>query len=980
MIHLLQNTNNKHIVNISKVLTVIYFLSILIFLLPLTIFAQVKNIGTPYVKNFEQSLTSAGQQTWNINISENGLTYFANNNGVLEFDGEHWHTFQLPNKSVVRSVLAGQDKRIYAGGFNEIGFFKANEIGKLIFYSIIELIPEHEREFGEVWKIFELGNKIIFQSYRQLMILDSGEMTVIQAPVQFHLSFKVKDQLYIIDIKEGIFSLDQGKLYPLSGTGELKSKLIWAILPKGNNLLIATADEGIFEYNGSIVEAWDTPAARYLIENQIYCGQQINPQQYAFGTIQNGLLISDINGEIVQIVNREKGLQDNTILSLSTDLYGNLWLGLDNGIDYVEINSSLSYISYFDAISAGYSSILYKGYLYLGTNRGLFYKKWDSIQNGNNQEHYELVRNTQGQVWSLQIIDGQLICGHNLGTFSIKNNIGKLISEEQGGWTYLKPGGVDSLLIGGTYSGLQLFAKRNNQWVFKCKVSGFDESSRLIVNGSNGELWMSHGYKGVYRLRFSPSYEAFEKITFYNSEHGFSNDFGINVFELNGRPVFTAFDGFYEYDIQTDLFVKSDKLNDFFENMIIRFLKEDSVGNIWYFTENDAGVLRAQEDGQFVNIELPFKPLHDQFISGFQSVYPLDGKNVFIGTKEGFVHYKPDYIKNYKQDFNAYICELGLIKFDSILIHGDYHERSSKTINLPFFCNDIRITYSSSDMPSHHKTYYSTYLEGYDEDWSAWEQRISSDFTNLRFGDYIFKVKARNIYNKESSEKDIYFEIMPPIYSTWAAYIVYSIIVVLIVIYIVYLSRKRIEKKRILIENEQNQIFREKEKQLQNTSLQNEKEVIKLRNENLKAQMILKDKELANATMIMIQKNKTLIKLKTELSELTKKAQNDHVLNHLHFLIKKINRDIDNELNWNVFETHFENVHEEFLKKLKAQYQDLSPRELKLCAYLKLNISSKEIATLMNISTRGVEISRYRLRKKLNIGRETNLTEFIMSI
>jgi FixJ family two-component response regulator len=95
--------------------------------------------------------------------------------------------------------------------------------------------------------------------------------------------------------------------------------------------------------------------------------------------------------------------------------------------------------------------------------------------------------------------------------------------------------------------------------------------------------------------------------------------------------------------------------------------------------------------------------------------------------------------------------------------------------------------------------------------------------------------------------------------------------------------------------------------------------------------------------------------------------------------MKKINRDLDNEKQWQVFETHFENVHEEFLKRLKDKFPELSPRELKLCAYLKLNVSSKESATLMNISTRGVEISRYRLRKKLNLDRNSNLTDFIMS-
>ena len=139
-----------------------------------------------------------------------------------------------------------------------------------------------------------------------------------------------------------------------------------------------------------------------------------------------------------------------------------------------------------------------------------------------------------------------------------------------------------------------------------------------------------------------------------------------------------------------------------------------------------------------------------------------------------------------------------------------------------------------------------------------------------------------------------------------------------------------------------------------------------------------KDKELANSTMQMIQKSKSLNSIKKDLGKLSREIGDDIISNHINSMVRKIDREIDTKGQWEVFENHFESVHEEFLKRLKLQYPDLTPRELKLCAYLRLNISSKEIATLMNISTRGVEISRYRLRKKLDLAHDTNLTEFIM--
>ena len=153
-----------------------------------------------------------------------------------------------------------------------------------------------------------------------------------------------------------------------------------------------------------------------------------------------------------------------------------------------------------------------------------------------------------------------------------------------------------------------------------------------------------------------------------------------------------------------------------------------------------------------------------------------------------------------------------------------------------------------------------------------------------------------------------------------------------------------------------------------------------LRNEKLNLEMIHKEKELANSTMLIIQKNGILHKLKNELSKIKNTLTDDQIKNDLNANIKRIGKEIDNEKQWQVFNTHVEQVHEDLFKKLKSLCPDLSPRELSLCAYLRMNISSKEIATLMNISTRGVEISRYRIRKKLGIDRTANLTDFMMNL
>ncbi len=190
----------------------------------------------------------------------------------------------------------------------------------------------------------------------------------------------------------------------------------------------------------------------------------------------------------------------------------------------------------------------------------------------------------------------------------------------------------------------------------------------------------------------------------------------------------------------------------------------------------------------------------------------------------------------------------------------------------------------------------------------------------------------------------------------------------------------RIEKSRLAEKLRQKEKYQIREQKLKEDALIAEKEMQRLRNEALNLEMIHKEKELANSTMLIIQKNNILGKLQNDLKNINSTLAEDAVKKNLNSLIKRIDKEIDNEKQWNVFNMHIEQVYEDMFKKLKENYSDLTPRELSLCAYLRMNISSKEIAALMNISTRGVEISRYRVRKKLHLDREANLTEFMINL
>ncbi|MCB0806968.1 MAG: hypothetical protein KDC05_14315 [Bacteroidales bacterium] len=963
----------------SAIVKLLFTGFIFIFLLYSSNQAQENNIGTPFIKNYTRTDFQAGQQNWQIDQGTRGRIYFANNDGLLEFDGNNWTIHRLPDGIVVRSLFIAPAGKIYVGGYNEFGYFEPDSLGKLVYHSLNNLLKPEDRNFDEIWRIHHTPDGLIFQSYTQIIIINKNEAKVIKAPGHFHFSFNVNGQLYVVDLEKGILRYSMGNFFPLIGTEKLRGKEIWTMLPIGNNILFATAESGIYMYDGNQLKEWKNPAAHFLQKNRIFCGLTLDENHYVFGTVLNGLLVCTKDGIMVQNINRLKGLQNNTILCLSVDGTGNLWVGTDNGIDYAEINSPLSVLSWADGLSAGYTAKLFENVLYLGTNQGVFFKNWGDFLSFSSNEKFRLIENTQGQVWTLQKIDNKLFCGTHSGSYLISNDEARKISDIPGVWTFKKVVGRNDMIIGGTYSGLILYKKEGTTWKFSHKIKGFNESSRRIEFDSDGSIWMSHGFKGVYHISLNHELDSVSRVDFYNTASGFKNDIGINVIRIKNKIYFSAADGLYLYNNSTDTFEKTKFINDLKNWQSLAFLEEDQEGNIWYFDRGETGVLRLREDGGYTDINLPFKQLRGNLIGGFEFVYPVNEKHVLFGASDGFIHYNPEKYKNYQLPFQVYMNKVSLLNPDSVIFSGHFSTQQPFSPSIHFRNNSIYFSFSSNDYENPGKTEYATFLEGYDSDWTSWEPRNTREFTNLHEGSYTFHIKARNIYGTETEPLSYHFNIIPPWERTPIAYVGYIILLLVAVGIIILMIRRKIERSKQNEVKLQQEKFREREDKLQRETLEAEKEIIRLRNEKLREQMIMKDKELANSTLETIQKNKLLNKIKNDLKKMTPATIDSDLKNQIHSLTKKINKELDTEKQWEAFETHFENVHEAFLKRLKENYPDLSPRELKLCAYLRLNISSKEIAALMNISTRGVEISRYRLRKKLNLQRNENLTDFILT-
>jgi len=942
---------------------------------------NIKSIGIPYVQNFSKSVYQSGNQNWAIAKDKKGVMYFGNAQGLLTYDGNYWQQYIMPNHQIVRAVATGENGIIYTGSFGEFGYWSAKN-KKLSYTSLKNLVPKSNPVLDEIWKIHTDQERVIFQSFSSIYIYQQGKISTVKVPGSLLFLQKVGKRFFIEVLNKGIFELIGNTLTPLKNTGMLLPANILTILPyKNGNLLIGTSKDGLFIYNGSFYTPFETPANSFLKVFQLNNGVQISGKYYAFGTILNGMILIDDNGNIIQRINKSGGLQNNTVLSLFSDEEQNLWTGLDNGIDRVELNSPLYfYLDKTGQFGTVYSSLIYKNNIYLGTNQGLFYSPWKA-DNGTrfNSFDFKLIPNSQGQVWDLTVMDDQLFCGHNEGTFRVTGDKMEKISGVSGGWTIKKLWSNPDYLIQGTYTGLVLFKKDSRgNWKYFSNIEGFREPSRYVEQDARGDIWVSHAYKGLYKLTLSSDFKKVVKTRYYAEKNGLPSNFNINIFTLENKLVFSSDAGFMLYDEISNRFSPYEELNKGLGSFALSN-KIISAGakKYWFINHGKTALVDFWEPGKLSIDSNRFSLLDGRMVQYYENISQISNNMYLVSVDDGFVIYDAAGLPGKQQQKK--LPEVLIRRVEDVTdayMTISEHGNSGEEIEIPFSRNNIRISYA---LPYYRqaKIKFQYFLEGSSQQWSEWSTATEKDFTNLSSGNYRFLVRAK--INDELISKVSVFEftIRPPFYASNWALAVY----VLIVILFLYQGKKIYEEK---LRKDRDKILAkvqlEKEEFLKKETEATEKQIIKIETEKLQAELNSKNRELSNSAMNLVYKNELMQRLSQEIIKLKDTNGKNIPDEQLRKLQKVIDDGMNDERDWSLFETTFNEAHGSFFKKLKSSHPDLVPNDLKLCAYLHMNMSSKEMASLLNISLRGVEIRRYRLRKKLNIPHDKNLAEFFMEL
>lgn len=940
-------------------------------------FGQNFELGTPPIRNFTKKIYAASPQNWQIGQRSDGMMLFANNLGLLTFTGNSWDLYPIANRTIVRSLLVHPDQRIYIGGQGEFGFFDQKENGRLKYKDLTPLIPQSTRNFADVWQLGYQDKYVLFQTTKEVLIYDGKSVRVYQPPATIKKMFSYRRANYINLSDGSLLKFNGNSFEPVFIAENLPADIVNICDISNGNLRIAGYRSGIFDCVGTKCSL-NAFTLNPLYKNlRITVMQRLRDGHIMIGTMDHGLIIVSESGNVLLSLKKENGLINTSILAAMEDRNGNIWVSTESGIDFIEYKSPFRFL--FPDIpynGTGYSMALFRDRLYLGTNNGLYYT--EMLQDRSGPAIFREVAGSKDICWDLDVIDDNLWLGHNEGASIVADDHLLPAFRGKGVWRFIKQDSQN--IIFGSYEGFGMITQEGQQYVASI-LPGFDESSRIVLIDSSFNIWMSHPYRGVYKLK-KPHMGSPLSFRKYGLSGGLESDHENYIIKTNNRIYASNDKGIFIYDPKRDQFRRDPTLESLIGyNTGTKLISADEYQNIWFRKGLKIGFLEPYKDEWKVEYRQHILPaLPESLAGGFEKVYPLT-KDIFLfNCESGFLLFdKRKLIPDLQYTTYLYKCTI-LSNRDSILLKGvepnfiPYSKNKPLTLNHDQ--NSLRFDFSCFSFSDLQVEYKYT-LTGSSKSVSAWTSEPFVIYNNLDHGNYQISVQTRigNVLQKGSIA--FHFTIQPAWYNTlwFRGSVLLCMIAFIFGLFLLQDKRFKTEKKQLT----------QKHKRLVSEHAdkvaQSEEEIIRLKNEQLQKDIQFKNNELASLAMHLAHKKDFIQHLESDLKTIQKeKTKNVDISANLARIIHRLQHESTLDEDWERFSHYFNEVNQGFILRLKEKYPNLTPNDHRLAAYLRMNLSTKDIAALSNISIRGVEGSRYRLRKKMNLENDDNLHEIMNSI
>ncbi|MDN3642260.1 response regulator [Lutimonas halocynthiae] len=812
---------------------VVLTLTLLLYLISSNFLLAQEQIGRPMVTNYSYQNYEAAPVNWWALEDKKGNMYFANGDGILQYDGVNWKLVESTGGA--RCMVYDDNGIMYAGGQGDLGYLEPDSKGEMKFISLKDKIPEEYQSFGTVWEVDYYKNRIIFRTTNRLYIWDGDKMKVIVSEDAFHVGKIVHDVYYIRIWNRGLCYMTEDDTFEVVPGGEMfANERVYLILPYDDHqVLLGSRLMGFFLYDGKSFKPFKTDLSPEVLQAIYLPGIALENGNFIVNTFAEGTYLIDHNGKLIQKYTTANGLQDGSTSYVYLDSRGVLWMPLFNGISKVNLNSSITVLDTNMGLSTKvvFSTYRFKGMLYLGTNNGVFYLD-------EKNKELILVEGTAGQFANFLEKDGRLYSGS--GSLGLIEIIGKSFRTIRSNDNYdfrvnflkLSVSDPKRLLIR-TNDGLASF-------YFNDKSQEFEEESyipyrgrRDILERKQGGIWVNSDNDGEINLLLPIMTDG--KMDFsksdtivYGADKGLpDSDFGFWGYTENEIAVMDRDSkSTYTYNSEKDVFEKK-KL--YFDELIKWEgergdgipLHTDHLGRRWFSIGHGITVATKNNDDTYEFNTQSFKELKNRNI---YSIY-VDPSSTESNTiawfsgPDGVVRYEGDLKKNFTGKFDVAIRSV-TIAGDSLIYAGsiDFPDKLKITADL----NSVSIDYAAPFFISQKDMQYSTNLAGLDKEWSEWTKKATREYINLPPGDYDFKVKAKNVFGDISDEAMASFSITPPWYKTLWAYALYILGFILLIYTIVRSRTKILVNQQKVLEDKVNQRTEEVHQRLDELATVNE--------------------------------------------------------------------------------------------------------------------------------------------------------------
>ncbi len=922
------------------------------------------------ILNFSPVDYKAGIQ--NIDFAQNRdmQIFVANNLGVLSYNGSEWKVHNTETGKKQRSLAFDEDtRRLYVGSQGEFGYFYDD----WKYQSLVDLIPLNERDFDEVWDVFQVDSDTYFCTFQGIFKYDGEKIYKIGNEEGFDKSFKIGGKLITQDKQGQLYEVKGDELVPLANQTS-KNQLVAGIIEKeGGSLIIYKSGKiemlSLFESNQPYGLLERTLLGKYI--NHVL---QLADSRLVVCTQTSGIFIYDFKDGTINNISKSEGLLSNACLRAFQDHFGSLWIGSQNGVSLIDINSPMRFLNQEIGIEgSGYAVFETEDGSYYSTSSGFFF-----LAKGSSESQF--IPGTEGPGYDIQKIGKYIYGCHQTGVFLLQSGRSVSVTNEDGFWKLKPLKSRPGYFVGGGYNGLYIFKLDKEQKLsFYKKVAGFNESSRFFEEDQEGNIWVGQYYKGLFKIELSQDLQVINIIN-ASDEYNlpFSNQLILTC--IDDELYVGSKKGVYKLDTRTNQIQRASLFDDIIGEEPIYLIESDEQKNIHILSKSKVGFFKQISPNNYAFVPSSLYQLRYFLNNDLLHVSSRNKDGIYFSANEGFLYYNPKLeprsaarvplIVNKVHDVSSGKNLLALNPFDPLV-------QDALELEIERGVKDIKLSIESYQFNNVNQKAFSYFLEGFDEDFSDVSNASMKEYTNLPEGEYNFRIKTKDNLGKEYESSPLKLKVKPPIYRTLGAKASYIALGILSLIIVARIQKRRYEKREAEVRAKSQLEIEKKERTIEEIADKKEMELLKLKEENMKNELSHVNNQLATTTMNLVVKNDFITTIRSELKDIKEKDSKSAKL-ALDRLVREIDTTLRVQEDWEQFEYHFDQVHGDFLTRLRNEFQDLTPSEQKLCAFLKLNLSTKEIANLLSISIRGVEVARYRLRKKLKLQKGQNLSKFII--